>query len=119
MYPESTLPGPLTHDQGHGTPDAPPAPPPTSETCNETQETGATCTLIEYMPHYLRASHEAARNRGMYPQNGAVREWVRGMVDPDDLDDWASVVRIAVQPTDDVARYLADIPAEALAPCKP
>jgi hypothetical protein len=29
--------------------------------------------LVEYMPEYLRASHEAAGNRGRYPDNGAVR----------------------------------------------
>lgn len=41
--------------------------------------TGVTCsaspasTLVEYMPEHLRASHEAARNRGSYPHNGAIR----------------------------------------------
>lgn len=28
---------------------------------------------IEWMPKYLRASHEAAGNRGCYPYNGAMR----------------------------------------------
>lgn len=31
---------------------------------------------IETMPDYLRASHRAARNWGVYPHNGAVRERV-------------------------------------------
>jgi hypothetical protein len=29
--------------------------------------------LIEYMPVYLRGSHEAAGNWGIYPHNGALR----------------------------------------------
>lgn len=29
--------------------------------------------LVEWMPEYLRASHEAAGNWGRYPHNGAVR----------------------------------------------
>jgi len=29
--------------------------------------------VVEYMPAYLRASHEAAKNHGSYPANGAVR----------------------------------------------
>ena len=29
--------------------------------------------LVEHMPEHLRASHEAAGNRGVYPHNGAVR----------------------------------------------
>src|SRR5690606_35970839 len=29
--------------------------------------------VVEYMPLYLRASHEAARNVGVYPHNGAIR----------------------------------------------
>jgi hypothetical protein len=28
---------------------------------------------VEVMPLYLRASHEAAGNRGVYPHNGALR----------------------------------------------
>lgn len=28
---------------------------------------------VEHMPEHLRASHQAARNRGVYPHNGAVR----------------------------------------------
>ena len=29
--------------------------------------------VVEYMPIHLRSSHEAARNSGSYPHNGAVR----------------------------------------------
>lgn len=29
--------------------------------------------LVEHMPESFRASHEAARTRGVYPSNGAVR----------------------------------------------
>ena len=29
--------------------------------------------VVEWMPFYLRASHEAAMNRGVYPHNGAER----------------------------------------------
>lgn len=29
--------------------------------------------LVEVIPEHLRASHEAARNRGCYPHNGALR----------------------------------------------
>ena len=50
-------------------------------------------SLIEYMPAYLRASHEAAGNRGIYPHNGAERVIVSGPVDPTGLSDWARIVR--------------------------
>lgn len=33
----------------------------------------ADMVAVEYMPESVRASHEAARNRGVYPHNGAVR----------------------------------------------
>ena len=29
--------------------------------------------VVEWMPEYLRASHEAAGNSGRYPANGALR----------------------------------------------
>lgn len=29
--------------------------------------------LVEFMPEFLRESHEAARNRGVWPHNGAVQ----------------------------------------------
>ena len=44
--------------------------------------TGVTCSaspasaLVEYMPEDLRSSHEAARNHGTYPHNGAIRMMV-------------------------------------------
>lgn len=85
-----------------------------------------TATLIEYMPAHLRASHEAAGNRGTYPANGAERAWVRGAVDDEDLDDWARVVLTSDDPIDDangvrrpswIARVVEDdIPADAAAP---
>lgn len=60
--------------------------------------------VVEYMPEYLRASHEAANNRGEYPHNGAIR---RTMLRSDaDIEvecgeGWASIVSGA-----DPARYL-------------
>lgn len=33
----------------------------------------ADTVLVEVMPEHLRASHEAAGNKGDYPQNGAIR----------------------------------------------
>lgn len=33
----------------------------------------AETVLMEWMPEHLRASHEAAGNRGVYPHNGAER----------------------------------------------
>lgn len=50
--------------------------------CDSGQATGEACqwsgdaselTTIEYMPEYLRASHEAAGGVGLYPHNGAIR----------------------------------------------
>lgn len=61
--------------------------------------------LIETMPRYLRASHEAAGNAGCYPHNGAVRA-VTTTVAADALvagDPWSRVVRDAT--VDDVASY--------------
>jgi len=29
--------------------------------------------VVEFIPEHLRASHEAARNYGVYPANGAIR----------------------------------------------
>jgi len=71
-------------------------------------------TLIEYMPEYLRASHEAAGNAGIYPHNGAVRAWVTGS--PDEVaalldTDWAEVVRSQQTRPGEV---LDGIPLEAL-----
>lgn len=44
----------------------------TGERCSWTGPVGDT-VVIEWMPEYLRASHEAARNPGIYPHNGALR----------------------------------------------
>lgn len=35
-------------------------------------------TVIEFMPRYLRSSHEAAGNAGFYPHNGSCRVAVTG-----------------------------------------
>ena len=70
--------------------------------CESGQATGERCafeddadllTEIEYMPEHLRASHEAAGNRGVYPANGALRLHVcqdcqEALVD----DDWCAEV---------------------------
>ena len=71
-------------------------------------------TLIEYMPACHRASHRAAGNSGIYPHNGARRDWVEEH--PDDVlehldTEWASVVGWQANRPDDVAD---DIPADAL-----
>lgn len=51
-------------------------------TCECGEATGVACewsgpkketVVVEYMPEWLRASHEAARNEGEYPFNGAMR----------------------------------------------
>lgn len=57
-------------------------------------------SLIEYMPMWLRSSHEAAGNSGAYPLNGAVRVWVEGdyRADAELLDEeWSSCIRSAPQ----------------------
>jgi len=51
------------------------------------------CT-VEFMLAHLRASHEAAGNRGVYPRNGAVRirvsaQCVERMLDDD--GEWVTV----------------------------
>lgn len=51
--------------------------------------------VVEYMPEHLRASHEAARNRGVYPHNGALRLRVeQSCADAiiEDSGDWARIV---------------------------
>ena len=55
----------------------------------------ADTVLVEWMPAYLRESHEAAGNRGVYPHNGATRlrvqdscaEWIL-----ESEGDWAHVI---------------------------
>ena len=58
--------------------------------------------VVEYMPTYLRASHEAAGNSGSYPANGAIRVLV-GANEQIDEDEWTSVVRPAT--VADLTRY--------------
>jgi hypothetical protein len=38
-----------------------------------TQGSVSAFAKVEFMPEHLRASHEAAHNRGSYPHNGARR----------------------------------------------
>jgi len=42
------------------------------ERCSWSGPRGQT-VIVEWIPEYLRASHEAAGNRGSYPANGAER----------------------------------------------
>ena len=73
-------------------------------------------TLIEYMPAYLRESHLAARNKGVWPANGSVRVYVIGEITDAQLDpDWADVIKtIEAAELPDGADVLADIPEDAL-----
>jgi hypothetical protein len=73
-------------------------------------------TLIEYMPGHLRESHLAAGNSGVYPHNGAAREWIQGHLDDSQLDSrWASVVRVAARlPVGETA--LDEVPDDAIRP---
>lgn len=53
--------------------------------------------VVEYMPKYLRASHQAAGNAGLYPANGAVRVRVERycaglLLLNEDERDWARIV---------------------------
>lgn len=62
--------------------------------CGWTGPEAETVTL-EYMPRWLRESHEAAGNSGRYPHNGAERAVVeRGCAESivDAEDGWASLV---------------------------
>ncbi len=54
--------------------------------------------LLEYMPEFLRRSHEAAGNSGVYPHNGATR--FRCAPDCADLlieenPGWAEIVEVS------------------------
>lgn len=62
-----------------------------------------TLYLIETMPDYLRASHRAARNWGVYPHNGAERSIVDESDLPDESDEYDHVVREASER--DIERY--------------
>jgi hypothetical protein len=51
--------------------------------------------IVEYMPEYLRSSHEAAGNKGIHPHNGSARfaaskGCAEFLVEPE--DEWASIV---------------------------
>ena len=59
--------------------------------------------LIETMPDWLRASHRAARNWGVYPHNGAVRSIVDECDLPDDDAEYDHVIREATEK--DLERY--------------
>jgi len=66
----------------------------TGERCEWTGSPDDT-VVVEYMPMYLRASHEAAGGVGVYPHNGAVRircerSCVESIVDHD--ADWARII---------------------------
>jgi hypothetical protein len=50
--------------------------------------------LVEHMPESLRASHEAAGNRGVYPHNGALRLRVSQGCADDVADDWTREVAL-------------------------
>ena len=53
----------------------------------------AETVLVEHMPLFLRASHEAARNRGAYPHNGSARLRVARSCVADVVDgDWTTEV---------------------------
>ena len=54
--------------------------------------------VLETMPEHLRASHEAARNRGEYPHNGAQRVIMdRANAKSWDDGDWTVIVRPATE----------------------
>jgi hypothetical protein len=53
--------------------------------------------VVEYMPEYLRASHEAAGNPGVYPHNGASRiaaelSCALDLIDSEGDSGWAAIV---------------------------
>ena len=77
----------------------------TGEACNWSGP-ASEMVVVEYMPPWLRASHEAAGNSGVYPHNGAVRVAVERSCadcaikyDPD----WKAIVNGA-----DPAKYADD-----------
>lgn len=67
--------------------------------------------VVEYMPAYLRSSHQAAGNKGIWPHNGAIRVAVERscadrIVSEESNDGWARIVEGA-----DPAKY-TDSPTE-------
>lgn len=64
----------------------------TGERCSHVQPEDD-MVAVEWMPPHLRASHEAAGNRGTYPANGAERLWVTADCAHDVCDDeWTTEV---------------------------
>lgn len=59
--------------------------------------------VVEHMPVYLRASHEAAGNCGVYPHNGATRRLMDRANAECYEDEWTSIVRDASD--NDLLRY--------------
>ena len=59
---------------------------------------GAACTRVEWMPEHLRASHDAAGNRGMYPFNGAHHFDICAACAEELTDDWCTVVVVKAAP---------------------
>lgn len=54
--------------------------------------------IVEIMPAYLRASHEAAGGSGRWPLNGAQRYVVRRGDAEDAIEDspgWVTIIRVA------------------------
>ncbi len=71
------------------------------EACSNWLDSSA-MVVVEYMPPQHRRSHETARNRGVYPANGALRlavspDCARLIIQGD--EDWAATVPDA-KPTD-------------------
>lgn len=57
--------------------------------------------VVEWMPEWLRASHKAARNSGVYPHNGAARVAVHPECAANILEhdpDWAE--KVAADPAE-------------------
>lgn len=79
------------------------------------------CTLIEFIPVHLRASHEAAGNSGSYPLNGAERAYVDSTsFIPGDLHPrWAEVIEdgIAAADVPEGEPVLMDLPDDAWSEC--
>lgn len=73
----------------------------------------ADLVIVEVMPRHLRASHEAAGNRGSYPANRAQRYLVERGEASALADDWTEIVRDARQ--SDVGEYDLDIEGRQVA----
>lgn len=76
------------------------------ERCNWTGPM-AEMVVVEWMPEYLRSSHEAAGNAGQWPHNGAVRvavQWECADMVVEASPNWARIVEGA-----DPADYLESV----------